>query len=135
MAKKLTRDMAGIEDPLNAESALIPLSKSEDQRHKDYVTGALRYACCYWASHLALAQETKELWVDLEQFGQKNILYWIEALSLVGKLNTAEQSLQYASHWFQVYHFISYSPLLLTYLTILLLEVNKHSTLYPKTIC
>jgi hypothetical protein len=79
-----------------------------DEWHKDRVqilhriqhrvSPCLAYACTYWASHLVAAvkgeagfdSEVVEL---LECFASRHLLTWLEALSIIGRLDTAYSSL------------------------------------------
>ncbi|KAL4938543.1 hypothetical protein BDV06DRAFT_215029 [Aspergillus oleicola] len=46
---------------------------------------ALQYACCYWIYHLSMADSSIVHEDDIYQFLQKDLLHWLEALSLIGK--------------------------------------------------
>ena len=106
MTKTLKRDVGNMEDPLN-------LSLGDNRRRKQdaHISGALQYACRYWASHLLLGPSNSDLLNTLHKFGFTSILYWVEALSLIGALDSAQASLQRASEWLAVgafpYHFLS----------------------------
>jgi hypothetical protein len=65
------------------------------QRH---VSLCLAYACTFWASHLVVALEDgAELDAGVEQllerFASRHLLTWLEALSIIGRVNTAYPSL------------------------------------------
>jgi hypothetical protein len=68
-------------------------------RREESIHGALRYACKYWAKHLSYARFDENIFNDLEDLGSKFILYWIEALSLIGDLDSARTSLNDAQKW------------------------------------
>ena len=101
MTSELKRDLRDKEDPWMLKS----------QRGKPiYLTwgegsGGLKYACRTWATHLAQSHPSSELVSDLKMFTRKSILYWIEALSLLGELDIAIPSLQRASDWLEVSFF------------------------------
>jgi hypothetical protein len=100
LTKTLKRDVGNMEDPLYL-----------DDRQDIRKSGALQYACHYWASHLVLAPISSELLAALREFGFNSILYWVEALSLMGALDNAQPSLQRAIEWLMVgdlVHTISY---------------------------
>ncbi|KAG8724228.1 hypothetical protein FRC09_020732 [Ceratobasidium sp. 395] len=64
-----------------------------DSRVRDAIHPHLSYCCLYWSSHTADAQ-VDALDDFLRQFlFQTPLVYWIEALSLLGKLRTALSSL------------------------------------------
>ena len=45
----------------------------------------LRYACCYWVTHLQRSKRNIRNDEQVHNFLQKYALYWLEALSLIGK--------------------------------------------------
>ncbi|KIL55312.1 hypothetical protein M378DRAFT_91067, partial [Amanita muscaria Koide BX008] len=52
----------------------------------------LRYACAYWVNHLEVAiMEDEALVNGLERFAYDHMLYWLEVLSLIGKLDSAHR--------------------------------------------
>ena len=67
-----------------------PLGEISDGINQDLLT-ILRYACCYWVGHLCQAGHQSQM--DLSDgekvlmFLQKNILHWLEALSLMGNIS------------------------------------------------
>jgi hypothetical protein len=70
-------------------------------RREESISGALRYACRYWANHLSSSYFDREIFGNLQVFGNSFLLYWIEALSLVGDLDSATSSLLFACSWLQ----------------------------------
>jgi hypothetical protein len=59
----------------------------------------LAYACTYWASHLVAGLNTQFGWnVEvnklLEDFAIRHLLNWLEALSIIGRVDTAFSSLE-----------------------------------------
>ncbi|KAJ7868143.1 hypothetical protein B0H13DRAFT_1635836, partial [Mycena leptocephala] len=58
------------------------------------ISGALKYACLYWASHLGELQvSSTNLITALSNFLRKHLLHWIECLSTLGELETGLVSL------------------------------------------
>ncbi|KAG8711758.1 hypothetical protein FRC08_015493 [Ceratobasidium sp. 394] len=89
MTKELQFNMCGLETShlLNQE---VP---GLDVRVRDAIGGHLGYSCMYWASHLVMARE-QPLDDPLRAFlFERQLLYWIEVLSLLGKLGVALSSL------------------------------------------
>ncbi|KAG8711757.1 hypothetical protein FRC08_015492 [Ceratobasidium sp. 394] len=89
MTKELRFNMCGLETShlLNQE---VP---GLDARVRDAIGGHLSYSCVYWTSHLVMARE-QPLDDPLRAFlFEPQLLYWIEALSLLGKLGVALSSL------------------------------------------
>ncbi|PAV14873.1 WD40 domain containing protein [Pyrrhoderma noxium] len=58
------------------------LEKRVDER----IHHGLLYACRYWASHLQDAPYSDEILSELDYFAYKQLLYWLEVLSLTGYL-------------------------------------------------
>ncbi|KAG8724238.1 hypothetical protein FRC09_020676 [Ceratobasidium sp. 395] len=85
MADGLTFNICGLETSDRFNSDVRDL----DGRVQAAIRPHLSYSCLYWSSHFTEAQPN-QLETYLREFlvGQK-LLYWIEALSLLGKLGTA----------------------------------------------
>jgi hypothetical protein len=98
----LRENICDMKDPLlpNAEVHLL-------QQTLDHVAPAeLRYACRYWHTHLRLADVTSSGLVNsLETFCTTHLLHWLELLSLLNELSTAQTGM----------------PLLLAYLRVCIL--------------
>lgn len=70
---------------------------------ESYIDDELEYACRFWAHHLNLSsgagedlQSTTRL---LQAFFEKNLLSWLEILSIIGELRTAIYSLAFLKEW------------------------------------
>ncbi|KAH6974504.1 WD40-repeat-containing domain protein [Ilyonectria sp. MPI-CAGE-AT-0026] len=55
---------------------------------------SLRYACCYWIDHLEkIDSETRQGFLTdqgrIHSFLKKNLLFWLEALSLISRISTS----------------------------------------------
>ncbi|KAG8793289.1 POC1 centriolar protein A [Ceratobasidium sp. 428] len=89
MTESLKFNICGLEtsDRFNSDVQDI------DNRVLSAIPPHLSYSCLYWSSHVASAR-ADSLEARLQQFlfGPK-LLYWIEALSLLGKLSTAPPGL------------------------------------------
>jgi hypothetical protein len=92
MGKHLKRNILDLGDPARFMS-------NEDGLKAEGITGEqiqekipqqLRYACAYWVNHLEVANmEDDDLMNRLERFANERMLYWLEVLSLIGKLDSA----------------------------------------------
>ena len=96
MATSLKRDVAGIADP--------SLLNSEVEGFDEKVANALplevQYACRYWASHLSgVGIGGKEVVEALREFTMQSMLWWFEALSLIGSISIAARNIQEALRW------------------------------------
>ncbi|KAH7921578.1 WD40 repeat-like protein [Leucogyrophana mollusca] len=100
MTKHLKRDMCHIGDPsmLNSEVEDLP------GRCSRYLNEAVRYACCYWAYHLVQIPHeevtmNESIISTLQGFLRTSLLYWTEAVSLLGTLDSAVMMLRDVTGW------------------------------------
>jgi hypothetical protein len=96
MSKSLKRDLADIGDPslLNIEV------KEFDRKVHDAIRPEVRYACRYWTEHLSLVDHGDEAVVRaLKEFTMKSILWWFEAMSLIGSIPVVAASILKAHRW------------------------------------
>ena len=74
-------------------------------RMERYIGKPLAYACRYWAEHLShvLPTESSETLKQMvDRLIRTKLLYWIEVLSLLGDMGTANMSLARVRKWFSV---------------------------------
>ncbi|KIM20492.1 hypothetical protein M408DRAFT_81909, partial [Serendipita vermifera MAFF 305830] len=71
-------------------------------RVKERIPPELAYSCFFWASHLKDTPFGSEEVRYLEDFMNKQFLYWLEALSLTKRVNTASIMLWTLIDWLQV---------------------------------
>ncbi|KIL58540.1 hypothetical protein M378DRAFT_86348, partial [Amanita muscaria Koide BX008] len=65
-----------------------------DEQIQKKIPQHLRYACAYWVNHLEVANmEDEALMNGLERFAYEHMLYWLEVLSLIGKLDSAHRAI------------------------------------------
>ncbi|KIM24838.1 hypothetical protein M408DRAFT_331512 [Serendipita vermifera MAFF 305830] len=93
MTKELRFNICSLETSYLANSEINDLSERVKQRISD----ALQYSCLHWSDHLCSGPEPakEDVSVLLDAFftGEKP-LYWLEALSLMGKTHLAASSLR-----------------------------------------
>lgn len=100
MMKELRHDPCGISDPSKLNSEIPELCSMCNNS----ISGAVQYACYYWAFHLSKSA-LNALLVDLPSFSSKSLLYWFEALSLLGCFDkNAIPAVQMASAWLKVHY-------------------------------
>ena len=65
------------------------------------ISAVLRYSSCYWTHHLPSPQliNTDNLRFCILEFLQIRVLFWIEAMNLLGLSNQCTPMLQFASQW------------------------------------
>ena len=75
----------------------VELSKHVNQN----ISAVLRYSSCYWTYHLPLSQpiDTDDLCRCISEFLQIRVLFWIEAMNLLGLSNQCTPILQFANQW------------------------------------
>ena len=82
------------------------LSEVEDLAHRreDCIGDTLGYACCFWAKHLVgvpgSGPGVGEVQEAIEKFFTSCLLFWIEALSLMGKLDIGIHALDSIQQWY-----------------------------------
>ena len=71
---------------------------------KEYIGDALEYVCCFWTKHLlgvsGSSPGTEEVQEANDKFFTTCLLFWIEALSLVGKLDIGVHALNDIQQWY-----------------------------------
>jgi hypothetical protein len=65
------------------------------------ISAVLRYSCRHWIHHLPMPDsvDTKDLRDDISKFLQIRVLFWIEAMNLLGSRNQCSPMLQRARQW------------------------------------
>ncbi|KIL57153.1 hypothetical protein M378DRAFT_16425 [Amanita muscaria Koide BX008] len=94
MDKHLKRNILGFGDPARFMSNEDGLKADgiTDEQIQEKIPQQLRYACAYWVNHLEVTNmEDEALTNGLERFAYKHMLYWLEVLSLIGKLDSAHR--------------------------------------------
>jgi hypothetical protein len=99
MNTHLQYDICKLEKPWIPNDEIIELGERLD----GHAPHELRYACKFWAVHLAQAGEPDvSLLIQLDTFCREHILHWIELLSLVGTLSVMDDYLPGVFKWCQV---------------------------------
>ena len=86
----------------------IPLSNIKDlpARRAANIGDALKYACCFWTTHLARitgsSPGTEEIQNGIDEFFTICLLYWFEVLSLLGKLDVGVHALKDIEQWYSL---------------------------------
>ena len=65
-----------------------------EQRVKDGIPESLQYSSPYWATHLTAANRAAVNQHVLDFFRSLTVLYWLEALSLIGELKEGFSAFQ-----------------------------------------
>jgi NACHT domain len=82
-------------------------------REKQHIPQHLSYSCTWWASHLAETGFDEGMFQVLQNFMQKQFLFWLEVLSIIKRVNLASRALSLLVKWIPV----RLSPIMLLCLT------------------
>ena len=99
MKNQLRFNICNLETSFKFNRDVLNLEKRVSER----IHPGLLYACRHWASHLRDVPYSNEILSELDNFMYKQLLYWIEVLSLTGCLyGCFEPVLQSAVGWAKV---------------------------------
>jgi hypothetical protein len=74
-----------------------------ETRLREYVSDALRYACCFWMIHIEKSGPPEsQLREELATFCRKHALHWLEVLSLLQFWSSTDSNFLKAIEWCQV---------------------------------
>jgi hypothetical protein len=79
MSTSLKQNVCGMETPG------VLVTDIESSQVKKYLPAEVQYACLYWVQHLQ--RSGAQLYNQVYQFLQVHLLYWLEALSWIGKIS------------------------------------------------
>ena len=78
---------------------------------EDHIGGALEYACCFWTKHLLGVSDNgpgvEEVQEAIDKFFTTCLLFWIEVLSLVKKLDIGVYALNDIQQWYTLVSFVN----------------------------
>ena len=101
MRERLKRNICGLDN-----YALLSEVKDLSDRQRDNIGDTLEYACCFWAKHLvgihASGPGIEKVQEEVDKFFTTYLLFWIEALSLVGKLDIGVHALNDVQQWYEL---------------------------------
>ena len=114
LAKQCLRTMLGV---LSRNICRIPLDKISYTNSeiselptltRSHLLPHVRYALCHWAHHLSNAEVDQEALVLVNEFCEKHLLHWLEALSLISEMRAGIDILKMARRTLlvRVYAFI-----------------------------
>jgi len=99
MEKSLKKNICGLDD----HAILSEVEDLADWR-RDRIGDALEYACCFWAKHLLRTPSSgpgiEEVQGAIDKFFTTCLLFWIEVLSLMGKLDIGVYALNDIQQWY-----------------------------------
>ncbi|KAM6501726.1 hypothetical protein JOM56_001703 [Amanita muscaria] len=96
MDKHLKRNILGFGNParfMSNEDGL-KADRITDEQIQEKIPQQLRYGCAYWVNHSEVANmEDEALMNGLNRFAHEHMLYWLEVLSLIRKLDSAHRDI------------------------------------------
>lgn len=97
MLNHLHYNILELTDPMTPKSSIAELHALVELHLPSHV----QYACAHWAFHLCRASCTVDLLSMLEAFVSQKVLYWMEALSHMGRMDRAPRALLDVRSWCQ----------------------------------
>jgi hypothetical protein len=101
MRERLKRNICNLDD-----HAVLSKVKDLPIHLKTYIGGALGYACQFWTRHLvqipSSSHDFGEVHKAIDGFFTTCFLYWIEVLSLTGKLDVGVYALSDVQQWYML---------------------------------
>ena len=92
MEERLKKNICGLDD-----YAVLSEVQDISDRMKIHIGDALEYVCCFWTKHLLNIPHSspgiEKVWQAIDMFSTTHLLFWIEALSMMGNLSIAVHAL------------------------------------------
>ena len=99
MKERLKKNICDLDDHV-----LVSEIKDLSERRVAYIGDVLGYACQFWTNHLmgipGSGPSVEEVWKSIDEFFTMHLLFWIEVLSLMGKLDTCVHALNNIQQWY-----------------------------------
>jgi len=99
MGERLRKNICGLDD-----HTILSNVRDLSDRQKDHIGDTLEYACCFWAKHLLMISGSgpsiEEVQEAIDNFFTTYLLFWIEVLSLMGKLDIGVYALNDIQQWY-----------------------------------
>jgi hypothetical protein len=87
MSAELKRDVCNLQEPG------VLAEEISDQQRESGLPVDLQYACQYWVQHLKRSEAQLQDNDKVDDFLRRNLLHWLEALSLIGKTSEGVHSI------------------------------------------
>ena len=99
MKKCLRKNICDLED-----YAVLAEVEDLQVRRERFIGSSLEYACRFWTRHLSNVPghgpHAKRVQEAIEEFFEKDLLCWLEVLSIVGHLGVAVHAINYIRQWY-----------------------------------
>jgi len=110
MRERLKRNICELDDHV-----ILSDVESLSDCQKDHIGDALEYACCFWVKHLleipGSSLDVEELQEGIDKFFTTCLEYWIEVLSLLGKLDIGVHAINDIQQWYTLVSLYMLYPL------------------------
>jgi hypothetical protein len=73
-----------------------------EMRVKDNISPHLSYSCWHWADHLGASAYEKGVVVQAREFMEVQFLFWLEVMSVMGRMDLALRSMSSVMNWMKV---------------------------------
>ena len=105
MRERLRKNICGLDD-----HAILSEIEDLSNRQKDHIGDALEYACCFWTKHLLRVPGSGpgvvEVQAAIDRFFTTCLLFWIEILILIGKLDIGVYALDSVEQWYTLVSYV-----------------------------
>ena len=99
MEERLKRNICNLED-----YAILSDINDLSARRKEYIGGALEYACHFWTKHLvgspSNGSDIERVQKAIDKFFTTLLLHWIEVLTIMGNLDVSIHSINDVQQWY-----------------------------------
>ena len=99
MKKRLKRNICNLDD-----HAVLSEVQDLNTHQKTHIGGALEYACCFWTKHLIKTPSSGfdaiEVQKAIDEFFSTYLLFWIEVLIVMGKLDVGVYAINDIQQWY-----------------------------------
>ena len=99
MKERLKKNICNLDD-----YAVLSEVKDLSDHRKSHIGDALEYACHFWTRHLAETPtsgcDTEEVQEAIDEFFTKCLLFWIEALTIMGNLDVSVHAINDVQKWY-----------------------------------
>jgi hypothetical protein len=98
MKHELQFNICGLESSYLMNSEVSDM----DARIKNKISNHLSYSCLHWADHLGASNLEDDITIRIKDFMEVQFLFWLEVMSVTGKMDLALRSMSLARDWLKV---------------------------------
>jgi len=105
MRERLKKNICALDD-----YAILSEVNGLSGHQRDHIGDALEYGCCFWTKHLlkipGSSPGAEEVQVAIDKFFTTCLLFWIEVLILIGKLDIGVHALDGIEQWYTLVSYV-----------------------------